>query len=225
MSGIPNVRILLSCREFDYKYDSRFNSVNAAKVHLADPPWEAIAPLLGERGIDATQWPTEAKEVLRKPQHLKLFLDFLASGPSVHVFNTYEAMLEALFAERVTSRYGSPAVSTCEAVAAAMATSGEIWLPRLQFDAEHHNEIDQLLAAGILREDGRLLGFQSDDVRLCPGSELLQRRPRPLYLRSGAPGHPLHPTHSLGGYDLNALGSQRSLPQGSGQHLAKPVAS
>jgi hypothetical protein len=69
-------------------------------------------------------------------------------------------MLEAVFAERVTSRYGSPAVSTCEAVAATMATSGEIWLPRLQFDAEHHNEIDQLLAAGILREDGRLLGFQ-----------------------------------------------------------------
>ncbi len=68
--------------------------------------------------------------------------------------------MEAVFTERVTSRYGPPAVSTCEAIAAAMATSGEIWLPRLQFDAEHHNEIDQLLAAGILREDRELLGFQ-----------------------------------------------------------------
>src|ERR1017187_2914432 len=69
-------------------------------------------------------------------------------------------MLEEVFTERVTSQYGSPAVSTCESIAAAMATSGEIWLPRLQLDAEHHNQIDQLLAAGILREDGRLLGFQ-----------------------------------------------------------------
>lgn len=87
-------------------------------------------------------------------------------------------MLEAVFTERVTRRYGSPAVSTCEAVAAAMATSGEIWLPRLQFDAEHHDEIDQLLAAGILREDGRLLGFQHqtmfDYVRVrsfCSGAQ------------------------------------------------------
>src|ERR1039457_3288393 len=160
LSGIPNVRILLSCREFDYKYDARFNSVHAAQVNLADPPWEAIEPLLRERGLNPSQWPSEARAVLRKPQHLKLFLDFLASGPSVHVFSTYEAMLEEVFTERVTSQYGSPAVSTCESIAAAMATSGEIWLPRLQLDSEHHNQIDQLLAAGILREDGRLLGFQ-----------------------------------------------------------------
>jgi len=180
LRGIPNVRILLSCREFDFKYDSRFNSIQAQQVHLTDPPWEAIEPILRDAGINASQWSMESKEVLRKPQHLSLFLSFLASDAIVKTFSSYEAMLEAVFTERVIKPFGALAVRTCETIAAAMAESGEIWLPILQFDAEHCDNVERLLAAGILRRDGRLLGFQHqtmfDYVRVrsfCSGIQSL----------------------------------------------------
>jgi NACHT domain len=160
LRGIPNVRILLSCREFDFKYDSRFNSIQATQVHLTDPPWDRIEPILRDAGINSSQWSTESKEVLRKPQHLSLFVSFLTSDAIVKTFSSYEAMLEAVFTERVIKPFGAPAVRTCEMIAAAMAESGEIWLPTLQFDADHRDNVERLLAAGILRRDARLLGFQ-----------------------------------------------------------------
>ena len=89
-------------------------------------------------------------------------------------------MLEAVFTERVIKPFDGPGVKTCEAIAAAMAESGEIWLPLLQFDAQHGANIERLIAAGMLRKDGRLVGFQHqtmfDYVRVrafCSGAESL----------------------------------------------------
>jgi hypothetical protein len=180
LRGTPNVHVILSCREFDFKYDSRFDSVEARQVHLADPPWEAVEPILRESGLDASRWPTESRDLLRKPQHLKVFLTLLSSDPLVHVFSSYQGMLEAVFAKRVIEAYGASAARTCETIATAMGATGEIWLPLLQFDAEHHTQIEQLSEAGILRKDGRLIGFQHqtmfDYVRVrsfCSGMQNL----------------------------------------------------
>ena len=39
--------------------------------------------------------------------------------------------------------FGMSGIQACEAIAAAMAESGEIWLPRLRFEAMHGTSIER----------------------------------------------------------------------------------
>jgi len=176
---IPNVHIILSCREFDFKYDSRLRAIPALQVKLDDLVWADIEPILREAGFDPTGWPEASRKIFSKPQHLNFFLGSFASTPEIPAFETYQAMLEAVFNERVVKQLGESAVQVCLAIASTMASRGEIWLPALEF-SQHQHQIDRLAAAAILKLDKRLIGFTHqtlfDYVRtrsFCGGTESL----------------------------------------------------
>ena len=42
---IQNLFVLVSCREFEFRNDVRFSSLNASKVSLRLPEWELVAPI------------------------------------------------------------------------------------------------------------------------------------------------------------------------------------
>jgi hypothetical protein len=160
LKGLPNVHVIISCRAFDYRYDSRFASLAAEKVDLPEPTWEAVNALLKSLGITTATWPREMRELLRNPQHLNIFVQNFGADSTPHVFENYQSMLEVMFTNRVVNPYGPVTVEACEKIAAEMSDAEDLWIPRISLDKQYPREVDRLIASGMLQVSGRKIGFR-----------------------------------------------------------------
>lgn len=160
--GMDDVHILLSCRDFEFRHDLRLSALKPAAVRLADPPWDAVKQVLAAVGIDAADWPDHARALLRRPQHLSLFVQHLAGNGEAPAFQTYHSMLEAVLQNRIVSQaWGASAIEVLEVVAGTMATEEELWLPVVRFQTRQI-DLDHLMAAGVLTHSPDVLrvGFR-----------------------------------------------------------------
>lgn len=158
LKSTPNVHLVISCRQFDFQYDSRLVSLEAEAVHLADPPFEHVRAFLLEAGVNTATWPAEMCEMLRNPQHLNIFLNNFAGASQL--FDSYQSMLEATFKKRVVDAGTKFTAVACEKIASQMSETEELWIGRSAFDEQYPKEIDRLVACGILQERGRIIGFR-----------------------------------------------------------------
>ena len=180
LTNTPNVHLVISCRQFDFQYDSRLAALKAEAVYLADPPFVDVRAFLHEAGVNTGTWPSDMCEMLRNPQHLNIFLSHFASEADPQLFNTYQSMLEATFKKRVLETGTRFTAAACEDVAAQMGETEELWIGRSSFEQQYPTEVDRLIAAGILQEKGRTIGFRHqtlfDYVRtraFCTGVSIL----------------------------------------------------
>jgi hypothetical protein len=113
------------------------------------------------KGFKSQEWPACVKEVLRAPQHLKLFLAHWSRDSLQPAFATYTALLETVIVERV-GRPFSQAINALYAIAEQIGETEELWIPTARVDAEFPSEIVQLQEAGLLvvRNSGHQIGFQ-----------------------------------------------------------------
>lgn len=161
--GMEDVHILLSCRDFEFRHDLRLSALKPASVRLADPPWDAVKQVLAGAGIDAADWPDYARELLRRPQHLSLFVQHLAGNGEAPAFQTYHSMLEAVLHNRIISQaWGASAMDALEVLAGVMLTDEELWLPVVRFQSKYQTDLDHLVAAGVLTysPDLHRIGFR-----------------------------------------------------------------
>jgi hypothetical protein len=108
-------------------------------------------------------WPDYARELLRRPQHLSLFVQHLAGNGMPPAFQTYHSLLEAVLQNRVINQsWGEPAIEALEVVAGTMATEEELWLPAVRFQRKYRTELDHLIAADLLTytPDLHRIGFR-----------------------------------------------------------------
>lgn len=79
---IPNVRLLLSCRTFDFHSDPRLRRTAIAKqFHLSELAAEDIRSIMAEAGVPFDALPPAAQKLLRVPLHLDLFMLAVAGQP------------------------------------------------------------------------------------------------------------------------------------------------
>jgi hypothetical protein len=155
----PNLHVIVSCRAFEARYDPRLKIADAQEVMLAPPPWEAVAPLLAARGIAVDGLGEEQRTVLRTPQHLALFVAYLADGGTA-IFPTYHAMLDAV-ADSLERRHGRRVVDAAETIAAAMGDEEQIRLSKARFRRDRRDEVEILIREGVLlSEDGLSVAFR-----------------------------------------------------------------
>lgn len=160
-----HIKIVVSSRSFDAEYDVRLRSIfgrrGCERVLLQIPEWTAVEPLLEAKGFRTQEWPACVKEVLRAPQHLRLFLAHWSKDSSQPAFATYTALLENVIVERV-GRPFSQAINALYAIAEQIGETEELWIPTARVDAEFPSEIVQLQEAGLLvaRDSGHRIGFQ-----------------------------------------------------------------
>jgi nucleoside phosphorylase len=152
----PNIHVLLSARMFEFNHDVRLRAIEAESVALALPPWHEIKETLTEVGIDPDAWPEKARDVVRIPQALKTFISLASSGPS-RPFETYQAMLEQLWNDRIASSTDSGnLIDLASDVAAKMAEEEVLWLAASRFD-ERLASLKRLEALGfIVRSENTL---------------------------------------------------------------------
>ena len=149
LRGIENLHILLSCRSFEFEYDLRLTALKPEPVTLVDPPFAAVEELLTAAQIDCTHWPSEAKELLRRPQHLNFFIQHL-SRDGTPALRSYHAMMESVLHTRISRPFGESAARALETIAAAMSEEENLWLPVSRFEGNYGAEIDRLVAADLL---------------------------------------------------------------------------
>ena len=164
--GTPNLQVILSCREFEFRNDVRLSTLGAVAVTLEPPPWELVAPLLGRYGVSVEQFGKEQREVLRTPQHLAVFVHYFVKRDRHPAFSTYQALLDHAIREDIEGVYGRRTASAAERVAIEMASDEELWIARGRFTAEYDDELKNLLAAGFLveSENGLSIAFRHQTV-------------------------------------------------------------
>nr|WP_264569901.1 hypothetical protein [Sphingobium sp. B2D3D] len=155
---LDNVHVILSARLFEFNHDTRLRAVQAEQVALALPPWSKVVELLDQHGVQAGGWPPDAQELIRTPQALSIYLQLRSSRES-EPFDSYQAMLERLWEERVLAGEDGPRRARLLAdIADHMAQEESLWLAAARFD-DHRADLKALEAAGILTAVDGSVGF------------------------------------------------------------------
>ena len=163
--GISNIHVVVSCREFEFHYDTRLNTLQTEKVTLAPLSWAQVLPVLKARKIDTHRWSDEVRAVLCTPHNLAIYLQLLARVVPVPDFTSYQALLDRVIRERVERVYGDGTVQAAERIAAEMAAEEELSLARARF-SDLGTKLESLEAAGLLvsSKDGLSVSFRHQTV-------------------------------------------------------------
>ena len=160
--GVPNLHVILSCREFEFQNDVRLNTMNAEKVSLDRLSWDEVKHVPAARGLETSGWGEDVRDVLRTPQHLAMFLDHLAGKGDEPLFTNYQGLLARILEERLEKVHGHRAIEAAERIAADMALEEELWLSRHRFEREFGAEMNHLKTAGFLvsSDNGLSIAFR-----------------------------------------------------------------
>lgn len=165
IGGVTNVHVLLSARSFEFNHDVRLRAVEAESITLSLPPWHEVKEQLTAVEIDPESWPERARDVVRIPQALKIFVS-LASTGRAEPFTTYQGMLEQLWRDRVTSAGDNQSLVTLASdLAGQMAEEETLWLAASRFD-NRSNSLQRLEALGFVvrSENGLSVAFSHQTV-------------------------------------------------------------
>ncbi len=157
-----NLSVLVSCRDFEFRNDVRFNTLDAQEVQLTPLSWPQVEPLFAARSLDTSGWSDDVRNVLCTPQHFALFLKHLANGDGVPVFTTYQELLNRVISERIEQTHGARTVEAAELIASTMAEVEEMWLGRDRFAKQYAEELERLEESGFLvrSENGMSIAFR-----------------------------------------------------------------
>ena len=160
--GIRNLHVIVSCREFEFRNDVRFSTLDAEEVSLQSLTWEQVKPLLSAREFETSGWSEDVRNVLRTPQHLAMFLAYLPKDVSAPSFTNYQGLLALVLETRVERVHGSQSVKAAETIATTMAAEEELWLGRGRFELEIGAELQCLEESGLLirSENGLSIAFR-----------------------------------------------------------------
>jgi nucleoside phosphorylase len=165
VGGLPNVHIVLSARTFEFNHDVRLRAIEAEAVTLALPAWHMVKETLTAAGVDADTWPENARDVVRNPQALKIYLS-LRNVKDDQPFSKYQSMLEQLWRQKITTASNSePLASLASELASTMAEEETLWLAASRFDTRAL-ALEGLESAGLIvrSDDGKSVAFSHQTV-------------------------------------------------------------
>ena len=157
---VPNVTVVIACRDFDRHYDRRIALRTWDQEFTCQPlDWDAeIAPLLAKLGIDASDTDAATRELIRNPRELALFVELAQQGGSFNVV-TSQALAQRYLATIVqaNSALGDVAMQAIEAIAAEMLRLRSLAVPHQRFAASQDIQ-RALLSHDVLHktQDGQL---------------------------------------------------------------------
>ena len=156
-SEIPNVSVVCSCRGFDYVHDVRFADLDAEVIELSLPRWEDIAKYLSQHGLgDSAHLPNDFREILRTPQHLRIYLDRFNETGRSEGGRSYHIMLDDLWARHVVNDQER---NLLDSLTEFLMKTEALWAPTIAFEKEMPI-IEVLKAKGILEAQGSRIGFK-----------------------------------------------------------------
>ena len=165
---IPNVHLICSCREFEFRHDTRLQVFNAERIDLQLPEWSKIQTELDHVGIENSGgWSARFRELLRTPQFLNLFLTNYHETGREDVFDSYQEMLDDVWQRKIDTDEKRILLQQMTRI---LMEQEKLWIDpdelgvpaaRLQ---ESLRTIEELVAVGILMREGARVGFHHQTV-------------------------------------------------------------
>ncbi len=172
-----NIRIVCSCREFEYRHDVRLNGLDSKVIRLELPTWDQVQRILHSEGIaGCTEWPSEFKELLRTPQHLTIYLDAFRETGRAQPFDSYQQMLDELWRRKINSDRISDLVYE---LTEQLIKRESLSLPLVLFETRREL-LKHLEAEQIVFIDGVALGFKHQTLLEHAKARLFTRNDKPF---------------------------------------------
>lgn len=171
ISCIPNVRVLVSCREFDLEYDNTLNSIysysfGAEKWHINRFCADEVKQVLRQNGVP-TEMSAQDLDALGTPQMLAAFLKVKALNlprglePVSLNFNSLYGVLwnERIMKAKCHNTDSHRLLSCIDMIVNGMHSEQKISIPSARIESLYLNEVSYLCTEGFLRKSEHQLQF------------------------------------------------------------------
>ena len=167
-ASIQGVRVVISCRSFDRKFDPKLHQIQAAKEFTIKPLAKSqIKQVLDRLKLIWQDLSSREQELLTNPHNLDLFATVVSEAKERRIkrqpINTVQNLYDELWELKI-ERPGNPDVSPVELndsiyrLVDAIHKSQELYQPVLLFD-KTLEAWKYLQSQGIFRKEGKMLSF------------------------------------------------------------------
>lgn len=153
------IHVVVSSRPFEAKFDARFGQLDADELPLSPLPFERVATLLTDLGIDATTVPDTLKETLRTPFVLGVFVDLVKAGSNAAELTPANLLDRWLDRKLPTGAARAPYMAFLRQLAADMTQHESLWRPSAHYEPDHSEVLRLSESVGILTREGANIGF------------------------------------------------------------------
>lgn len=171
ISRISNVRVLVSCREFDLEYDNTLSSIysysfGAEKWHINRFSYDEVKQVLRQNGV-SSEMSAQDLEALGNPQMLETFLKVKALNlpcglqPASLNFNSLYDVLwnEHIMKAKCHNTDSYKLLACIDMIVDRMHTEQKISIPSARIESQYLNEVSYLCTEGFLRKSEHQLQF------------------------------------------------------------------
>lgn len=167
--ALPEMRVILACREFDANNDHRIRALAATegvgRIQVTGLSDEQVDQAVRSMGLGADRLSDKQRDLLRTPLHLVL-LQTVADQPDALSFTTSRQLFDAYWDRKEQdSQQQRPAnpprfAPVIGALAEVMSERQRLVVPESVLDADDlHSDAKVLISQGVLVLDGRRLAF------------------------------------------------------------------
>lgn len=171
ISRIPNVRVLVSCREFDLEYDNTLSSIysysfGAEKWHIDRFCADEVKQVLRQNGTQS-EMSAQDIEALGNPQMLATFLKVKAlnlprglESASLNFNSLYDVLWnEHIIKAKIYNTNRHRLLACIDMIVDRMHTEQKISIPSVQIESQYSNEVSYLCTEGFLHKSEHQLQF------------------------------------------------------------------
>ncbi len=125
LSLVKNLRIIISCRTFDLKYDPLLRSFeDKCTIEVSDLNEEEISFVLSKLGVEKSRISKTLMELFKIPLRLKVFCDIYKEGINLNSLKTLQDLYDSLWDQRILSATNNtPVLDAIETVTRKMDES------------------------------------------------------------------------------------------------------
>lgn len=167
-SCIPNLRVLLACREFDLKHDDRFQRLIKAREPIAQQlslsplTTDQVHQVLKQKELDSDRLTDQQLKLLQNPLHLNLFLINDPNEVFCFGFHSLTDLYNLFWKEKQRLFSSEPhnfnLMEVLSPLIERMNKTMALSLSKTTLD-RIPKESEILLSHGILREEGNMVAF------------------------------------------------------------------
>lgn len=171
ISSTSNVRVLVSCREFDLEYDNTLSSIysysfGAEKWHIERFSEDDVKHVLRQNGV-SPEMSAEGLEALGNPQMLEAFIKVKALNlprglqPASLNFNSLYDVLwnEHIMKPKCDNTDSHRLLACIDLIVDGMHDEQKISIPSARIESQYSNEVSYLCTEGFLRKSEHQLQF------------------------------------------------------------------
>jgi|GEM_PF-1948759 len=160
LSKNSNVRIVISSRSFDLKFDPLLIGLQDNNIiRIPELETEQVDSIISDFGLSTKDLPIKLTELIKVPLHLEIFCQIYSSRLNIHSIKTLQDLYEELWKQKVNC---SPSNLYPDKLLKKIALKMNEWqtlsTPSVQF-RNNEKELNYLLHEGLLLEEQKEIQF------------------------------------------------------------------